>query len=48
MIDGIPKAEENVLSRTGDIFLFSYPETYAKTVEKFLKRHNIETESGHN
>jgi pimeloyl-ACP methyl ester carboxylesterase len=34
--DGIPGAREVVLDRTGHMFRFSHPETYAKAVEDFV------------
>ncbi|MGW4713364.1 alpha/beta fold hydrolase [Nocardia sp. NPDC004260] len=35
--EGIPDAREVVLDRTGHMFRFSHPRTYAQTVEKFLQ-----------
>jgi pimeloyl-ACP methyl ester carboxylesterase len=37
MLEGIPDAMEVVLERTGHMFRFSHPVTYAEAVEKFLK-----------
>ncbi|MEU8837388.1 alpha/beta hydrolase [Streptomyces sp900116325] len=36
MRDGIPGAREVVLDRTGHMFRFSHPDTYAREIEKFL------------
>lgn len=38
MREGIPGAEEVVLERTGHMFRFSHPETYAGVVRDFLQR----------
>jgi len=45
MRDGIPGAEEVVLERTGHMFRFSHPETYAGVVLGFLQR-RVEAETG--
>jgi len=37
MLDGIPDATEVVLERTGHMFRFSHPVTYAAAIERFLK-----------
>lgn len=34
--EGIPAAREVVLDRTGHMFRFSHPETYAQAVEDFV------------
>jgi pimeloyl-ACP methyl ester carboxylesterase len=36
MLDGIPNATEAVLDRTGHMFRFTHPHTYADTVESFI------------
>lgn len=36
LVDGIPGATETVLPRTGHMFRFSHPVTYAGAVERFL------------
>jgi len=41
MREGIPNAREIVLDRTGHMFRFSHPETYAREVKDFLA-HNID------
>jgi pimeloyl-ACP methyl ester carboxylesterase len=43
MLDRIPIAEEVVLSRTGHMFRFSHPETYAQAIEDFFGRRSIGT-----
>lgn len=37
MLEGIPDATEVVLKRTGHMFRFSHPVTYAEAVERFIK-----------
>jgi pimeloyl-ACP methyl ester carboxylesterase len=37
MLEGIPDAKEVVLERTGHMFRFSHPETYAREIEQFLR-----------
>jgi pimeloyl-ACP methyl ester carboxylesterase len=44
MLDGIPDAEEVVLARTGHMFRFSHPITYAQAIEDFLVRRGIGSE----
>jgi pimeloyl-ACP methyl ester carboxylesterase len=41
MLEGIPRAEEVVIPRTGHMFRFSHPETYAAEVAGFLRRHGL-------
>ena len=36
MVDGIPDAHEIVLDRTGHMFRFTHPHTYARAIEEFL------------
>jgi pimeloyl-ACP methyl ester carboxylesterase len=38
MLDGIPDSTEIIIENTGHMFRFSHPETYAATIEKFLKQ----------
>jgi len=38
MLNGIPDSTEIILENTGHMFRFSHPETYAATIEKFLKK----------
>lgn len=45
MREGIPWAEEIVLERTGHMFRFSHPETYAGVVLRFLQG-RVEAETG--
>jgi len=37
-LERIPNAREIVLPRTGHMFRFSHPVTYAEAVEKFLRK----------
>jgi pimeloyl-ACP methyl ester carboxylesterase len=37
IIDGIPDSTEVVLERTGHMFRYSHPETYAQAIEDFLQ-----------
>jgi pimeloyl-ACP methyl ester carboxylesterase len=37
MLENIPDAKEVVLERTGHMFRFSHPETYAREIEQFLR-----------
>lgn len=39
MVDGIPDAREVVLDRTGHMFRFTHPHTYAAAVEDFIATH---------
>lgn len=41
MLSGIPDATEVVLDRTGHMFRFTHPETYANAIEAFLGRRCI-------
>lgn len=38
MLDGIPDATEVVLDRTGHMFRFTHPDTYAAAVEAFVRQ----------
>jgi pimeloyl-ACP methyl ester carboxylesterase len=37
LLEGIPDATEVTLDRTGHMFRFSHPETYAREIEKFIE-----------
>lgn len=37
MLEGIPNVKEVVLGRTGHMFRFSHPVTYAQTIEKCIR-----------
>ena len=39
--EGIPHAREQVLERTGHMFRFSHPETYARAVAEFVSRESL-------
>jgi pimeloyl-ACP methyl ester carboxylesterase len=41
MLEGIPDSQEVVLDRTGHMFRFSHPETYAKAIDQFLSDRGI-------
>lgn len=45
MRSGIPDATEVVLDRTGHMFRFTHPETYATAIEAFLIENRIGTSS---
>jgi pimeloyl-ACP methyl ester carboxylesterase len=37
LLEGIPDATEHTLDRTGHMFRFSHPETYAREIERFVE-----------
>lgn len=41
MLDGIPRSEEVVIPRTGHMFRFSHPVTYAAEIARFLQRRGL-------